>query len=758
MSFFRNRPFALFCCYFIGAITAAELLPYGLAPIFFIAPACAGVFLLLLRLIPFNTKLKSFKKLLLRSAVCFLCVGAGLFCHWALCTRALASFPLDESPHEIEAVLTEKLYTTFDGASYSARLRTVDGKRARGKLLLTLDTETEYEGGDKVNAIAVFSLPEEVENGFSQRKYIRSRGMLVCVEEEKSSGDILLCKDNSLPALCARLRSGITKRIVLGAGDDRGICAALLTGDRSGVDDMLTLDLTRAGTLHLLAISGMHFTVLMGAIGALLRLTRLKKHLRLIIMACAALFYCAVAGFSYSVMRAAIMLLLLYCSYFAGRERDLYTALFAATAIILGAEPSAAANTGLWLSVFATFGVIFAAELFSDSVFKLKRKSKLIHGVVSVIIMPLAVSVFAMVCTLPVAWLSFGQISLISPVATLVCGMAINLLLFLSVIFAMTGAPLPALTPLAERLCELLTELTERFSDAAPVYSLKYPFAPYIVCAVAVFAAVAVLSGNKTRKAALCLTLAAVIAFPVAAASYERSNEDIFSTVTYSYGRNDILLFSQNGNTVAVDMTDGYTSAANGTVASLHTLYETDIDTIVITRLNKAAIRMVENLGTSVRIRKVAYPSPVTDEEKKIAAELLYAAHCVRAATEKYSFGKSFEAEGTALCVYSEAAEHSAVPIRVVSAERNERNVLFVSSGISSSAQIADFRSMARGADLLIIGASGPKNIHPLHFTAKCTTVFASPELSENASEPYGKLLPEIDVRYCTEPLRIDMP
>ena len=54
---------------------------------------------------------------------------------------------------------------------------------------------------------------------------------------------------------------------------------------------------------------------------------------------------------------------------------------------------------------------------------------------------------------------------------------------------------------------------------------------------------------------------------------------------------------------------------------------------------------------------------------------------------------------------------------------------------------------------MLIVGAAGPKNKLPLHFTAKCTTVLPTKETLNSLSEPYRALIDGIDVYYAIKPL-----
>jgi hypothetical protein len=158
-----------------------------------------------------------------------------------------------------------------------------------------------------------------------------------------------------------------------------------------------------------------------------------------------------------------------------------------------------------------------------------------------------------------------------------------------------------------------------------------------------------------------------------------------------------------------------------------------------------------------VRLRAVYYPKPQGEEERELEKHLAENAALVRADAVCYGFGEEFETAGISLCIHSEDTKHSQVPMRAVSAQVNGDSILYLSSGITHSEHIMKIREAARKADMLIIGAAGPKNALPLHFTAKCTTVLPSYSVYGEVSEKYGALLEEIEVFYSADAPTFDI-
>ena len=748
---FRNRPLGACCCAFSAAVAAAELTGIGCSALKLLLPLFALLLALWVML-----KRKRIGKALLCGALCVLCAAAGLFCHFFKIDRRDARLLALSEPQIVEAVVTDELYTTYEGTVLELRIRSVDGKRAKGRAAFT-NAGTKLSRGDVISTVLLFELPEDGD-GFSERSYLRGRGITLLAVAEEDTTLTVIGRSRAPSVLAAELADLISGRISRAAdGGDEGLCAALLVGDRSGVDPIISLDMKRAGILHLLAISGMHFTLLMGVLDLLLRRTRMHKTPRLALLFVFALTYAAITGFSYPVMRACIMLFAVYAAYFAGRERDIYTALFLSVALILAAEPCAAYSCGLWLSAFATFGMVFGSELTEGLRNTLQKKSPLIGSLFTLLILPLFAGLCAVLCSMPVMWAAFGEIALPSPLATLICEPLFNVLLLASPILAAAGTPIPLLTEAVSLVCRLTVNVTVFFSDIGTPYSLHYPFVPYLAAAFAFFAALAVLCGKRGRRVFLLLVLAVLAAFPAFTAYGEKDNGAVLSAVTHSYGKNDLLLLSQDGNTVLFDLSDGYSRAASAAKDCMNDVYATEIDLLVITRRNTAALRMIERLGTSVRIKRVLCPKPA-EEDEELDLLLKETVEHIRAQYGTYEFGTPLEYAGTEFTLYSEMTDISAVPVRVIAASNGDANVMYLSSGIGHAPSVAEFRAMAKNADLLIIGAAGPKNKLPIHLTCDAPVILPSTDYVKELSEPYAARLDRVTVHYSSQAVRTDLP
>lgn len=132
----------------------------------------------------------------------------------------------------------------------------------------------------------------------------------------------------------ARLRRTLGERLEgLFPSDVGGFAQALLLGEKSGLSDAQRNQLSLAGMSHIVAVSGMHLSILFGLVYVL---TLRQRVLSALLGIPIAVFFAAVAGFTPSVTRAALMLSLALLARLLRREYDPPSALaFAVLALLL---------------------------------------------------------------------------------------------------------------------------------------------------------------------------------------------------------------------------------------------------------------------------------------------------------------------------------------------------------------------------------------------------------------------------------------
>lgn len=173
--------------------------------------------------------------------------------------------------------------------------------------------------------------------------------------------------------VAATLRVAVTQRLVeVLPGTGSAIAAALLTGLRGGIDDAIWRDFQRSGLAHLLAISGLHMTLVAGTVFLLARWglalvpalalrVPTKKPAALLALLAAA-FYLALSGGTVPTQRAFLMVAAALLAILAGRDPLSLRLLACAATVILLVRPEAVLGASFQLSFAAVLALIAVWE------------------------------------------------------------------------------------------------------------------------------------------------------------------------------------------------------------------------------------------------------------------------------------------------------------------------------------------------------------------------------------------------------------
>ena len=204
-------------------------------------------------------------------------------------------------------------------------------------------------------------------------------------------------------------------------GDAAASAKGILLGDTSDLGDAERARYAASGLLHLFAVSGLHVSLLVGTLSRTLR-TR-NRILNLCFLSVILLFFCAVTGFSASVLRAAFMLISIEISHLRDKQVDGPSVFCFAMALTLLYDPYSLFRAGFQLSFAAAFGLILFGKAFRKPFNRVFPNSRSITALSS--------SAAAMVGMLPVMASHFGEVAWISiPLSILLIPIMPIILLF----------------------------------------------------------------------------------------------------------------------------------------------------------------------------------------------------------------------------------------------------------------------------------------------------------------------------------------
>ena len=214
-----------------------------------------------------------------------------------------------------------------------------------------------------------------------------------------------------------------------------GFVRALVTGNRDNLTDQFTTSLQRTGLSHTVAVSGMHLAFLSSLLTYLLGRGRRSTAFFTILWV---ILFCGIAGNTPSVLRAAVMVLMLQFAPLLNRERDGPTALSLALLILLWVNPFSAAHIGLQLSFTSVAGILLVSDRVQDWLMKVfhmdgwsrpkRRVVRYLQAGPYFVVSTLSATLGASVLTMPLVALHFNMISLISPLSNLMTIWAIGIL------------------------------------------------------------------------------------------------------------------------------------------------------------------------------------------------------------------------------------------------------------------------------------------------------------------------------------------
>lgn len=140
---------------------------------------------------------------------------------------------------------------------------------------------------------------------------------------------------------------------------------ALILGERDGIDQQLRTYFMATGTMHILAVSGMHIGLLIMALLKLLGLFSnwIGRKQALIFVLCVVWYYAFLTGMSASVLRSVFMYSVLLISQFSGRQMGNLSGLFFSAFCLLVYDPGYLFDLGFQLSYLAMIGIYLYYDL-----------------------------------------------------------------------------------------------------------------------------------------------------------------------------------------------------------------------------------------------------------------------------------------------------------------------------------------------------------------------------------------------------------
>ena len=241
-------------------------------------------------------------------------------------------------------------------------------------------------------------------------------------------------KRNSIVALSYTWQAFLKDKFKIYFDDKavRGVAQAIVFGYKEELDDDWLEAFSQTGTIHVLAVSGLHVGIIYILLSAMLFIKRSKgwqlKLKSLIIVLC--LFaYCLLTGFAPSVSRASIMFGVVIIAKAFQRQSNIYNTLSFACFLLLVINPYNLYSVGFQFSFLAVLGIVYYKDIFRKL---LPGSSSLIGDKISMLF---SVSVAAQITTFPLGLYYFHQYPNLFMISNLIVIPCITVILYAGILF-----------------------------------------------------------------------------------------------------------------------------------------------------------------------------------------------------------------------------------------------------------------------------------------------------------------------------------
>ena len=295
-----------------------------------------------------------------RVALVFISVVAVLACLYSMVFTTFIYEPkcqlYNNKRVTLTAVIKDIPHLSHNTYCYEVESLEINGKEENLKILLKSPMDIDATYYDIIVA--------DVELTMCEYDYHKSKGYyftaqspdyyLNCYKQGESEKDIWY-----LPVyIKEKLLYSVSTLI---PGEEGNLCKAVALGDKYSLSED-TLDMfDKTGLTYLIVVSGMHMSIVAGFL--LLLFKKLPKStmcniLRYGVTIIFVLLFMAITGFTPSVVRSGVTVIITYCGIVFGRKSDPLNSLgFAATLIALG-NPYSVGDIGMLFSFGSVFGII----------------------------------------------------------------------------------------------------------------------------------------------------------------------------------------------------------------------------------------------------------------------------------------------------------------------------------------------------------------------------------------------------------------
>lgn len=731
MHIFHNRPMASACC----CLALAAILAYScgmILPLLIVAVlATATIFILYLW---------KRNRTLLLICLCLMLSSAALLSSYAFFhVRYERHQALIEEVCTIEGTVIKASNRKSYASVFHVQLDTLNENACDDKIILQCQYASALQIGDRFSA-TVIGMDFSKDENYDQKSYALPDGILgVYSCEDWKNCTIFEEKDNSLQILFYKWNESLAFRMEEAVGGEEGKLAnALLFGNRDAISNGTTLDFRRTGISHLLALSGLHVSILIGIFEWLLKKLACPRLMRIVTVTVLSIAYLLLTGCAPSTTRAVLMLCVLNVGFILREEYDSFTALCMILALFLLITPYAVADIGMWMSFIATASIVVFVPALNHATQRLSSNSNLPKPLVRIfssLFSAIFIGVIANLALLAIQAIAFGEYSLLSVPATVLLSVPLSLTLVMSILSVL----IPPLGFLGKFSAGIMLEIADRLSSIDGIL-LAIGDVFSIILILLVTASLIFIAIFKLKRVLLWCILPLALSLsviPISIFVTHLQYDGVKVDYAIEYG-GDVFLFAENGRCVAIDFSDGTASGAADIASAAKEARCTELTDLIISHYHNRGTYFIYYLSGLIRVHNIRLPLPKNDWEADIAARMEQEA-TLHGITVRYDMEK--------LCIQSlsiTVLDHALFasgrhPALLMSVTSNEKTLTYVNGSLPDSTLYSASKDVIEKTDILIIGSTG----HSIHTIKKLPSTEKKLEALVLSNEKGERILPQ---------------
>lgn len=283
-------------------------------------------------------------------------------------------------------------------------------KNMAGKILLSTTLYPQYDYGDELKVKCILQDPKNsIDSVFNYKNYLANQGVWsICGSPNVLSvlpnhgGSILMKKILWFKII---IKEQLNK---LWPEPNSSLMAGLLYGSKSTLPKEITDNFNRTGVSHIIAVSGFNVTVVVSFLMSVLLLVGLYRQQAFWAAVLGIILFVFFSGATGSVVRAAIMGIIVLLSQYLGRPTQIGNTLIFTVALMALLNPYVLIwDASFQLSFLSTLGLIYLSPLINSRLTKFKIPEFILEN--------LSTTLAAIAATLPLILFQFGRLSVVAP-------------------------------------------------------------------------------------------------------------------------------------------------------------------------------------------------------------------------------------------------------------------------------------------------------------------------------------------------------